>query len=332
MVARAAGRAGAAGQRGPVPPPGHPRPADRPAQPGAVHRAAGRARSTGRGRGATRVGLCFLDLDGFKAVNDTLGHRSATGCWSTVAERLRRADSASHLVARLGGDEFVILVERHRRHRRRGRGRPTRALAAVAEPVQVDGHELTVTASVGIVERPVAGADTDRADAGRRHHPALGEGGRRGRWALFDPDRNAARARPLRAVGRRCRPPWTRGEFFLDYQPLVALADGRLRRGGGAGALAPPASWGCCGPDGFIGAGRGDRPDRAARPAGCWREACRRGRRLVGRRRPRRAVRQRQPGRPAGARPGLVAGRARHPRRRPGCRRSGSNWRSPRAR
>ena len=78
------------------------------------------------GRGA-RVGVCFLDLDRFKVVNDTLGHQVGDQLLVAGGRAAARGRPGGHLVARLGGDEFVILVERHRRHRRHAGGRRDRA-------------------------------------------------------------------------------------------------------------------------------------------------------------------------------------------------------------
>ena len=101
--------------------------------------------------------MCYLDLDGFKAINDSLGHDSATscssrspgGCAACVAGR-------GHLVARMGGDEFVILVDR-----RAGTDDAVAvaeaALAARRRPGHVGDHRAAVSASVGIVERPDRG-------------------------------------------------------------------------------------------------------------------------------------------------------------------------------
>ena len=118
-----AGRAGAARERGAVPPPGHPRPAHRPAQPGAVHRAAAAASSTRPGPAGRRLGRLLRRprrLQGGQ--RHARATTSATSCWCSVAERLRRGRRTSHLVARMGGDEFVILVDGHDLHRRRAQG------------------------------------------------------------------------------------------------------------------------------------------------------------------------------------------------------------------
>ncbi|WP_091652329.1 putative bifunctional diguanylate cyclase/phosphodiesterase [Micromonospora pallida] len=172
-----------------------------------------------------RVGLCFLDLDRFKVVNDTLGHQIGDSLLVSVGRRLREA-AGDHLVARLGGDEFVILVER-------ASGTEDvvqvaeAALRAVNRPARVDGHELTVSASIGIVERPVA--DTTPSDLMRAAdstlHWAKGAGG--ARWELFDVDRNRqelARYALTAAIPAALE----RGEFYLDYQPLTALCDGTV--------------------------------------------------------------------------------------------------------
>ncbi|MFC0504429.1 putative bifunctional diguanylate cyclase/phosphodiesterase [Micromonospora costi] len=177
------------------------------------------------GRGARRVGLCFLDLDRFKVVNDSLGHQVGDRLLAAVADRLRRALDG-HLVARLGGDEFVVLVE--------GTGGTDdvvavadAALAAVGEPALVDGHELSVTASIGIVERQIAGTtpgDLMRA-ADSTLHWAKAAGG--ARWELFDAERNR-RELARYALSAAIPAALERGEFYLDYQPLTSLRDGRL--------------------------------------------------------------------------------------------------------
>ncbi|MFC4021238.1 putative bifunctional diguanylate cyclase/phosphodiesterase [Micromonospora sp. GCM10011542] len=177
------------------------------------------------GRGAQRIGVCFLDLDRFKVVNDTLGHQIGDRLLVAVAERLSRT-AGEHLLARLGGDEFVVLVERAG-----GTDDVVKvaeaALAAVGEPALVDGHELQVSASVGIVERQVAGTtpgDLMRA-ADSTLHWAKSAGG--ARWALYDAERNR-RELARYALSAAIPAALERGEFYLDYQPLTSLRDGRL--------------------------------------------------------------------------------------------------------
>lgn len=177
------------------------------------------------GRGAERVGVCFLDLDRFKVVNDSHGHQVGDGLLVTVADRLRAALDG-HLVARLGGDEFVVLVEGTT-----GTADVVAvaeaALAAVREPALVDGHELCVSASIGIVERRVAGTspgDLMRA-ADSTLHWAKAAGG--ARWALYDADRDR-RELARYALSAAIPAALERGEFYLDYQPLTSLRDGRV--------------------------------------------------------------------------------------------------------
>lgn len=177
------------------------------------------------GRGAQRVGVCFLDLDRFKVVNDTLGHQVGDRLLVTVAERLCEA-MGEHLVARLGGDEFVILVQRSGGTDDMVALAET-ALAAVRTPALVDGHELQISASIGIVERQVAGAnpsDLMRA-ADSTLHWAKSAGG--ARWALYDAERNQ-RELARYALSAAIPAALERGEFYLDYQPLTSLRDGSL--------------------------------------------------------------------------------------------------------
>ncbi|MEU5886015.1 EAL domain-containing protein [Streptomyces sp. NPDC047461] len=184
--------------------------------------------------GTGRIGLCYLDLDGFKAINDTLGHRVGDRLLAAVAERLTRcADEAgltrgsAPLVARLGGDEFALLVED---------STGTDQLADLAEavlkaiqaPFDISGRRLSVSASIGVVERHAAGttptALVQAADTTLYWAKADGKA----RWTLFDPERNAHRM-TRQALASTLRPAIERGEFTLEYQPLVGMEDGRLR-------------------------------------------------------------------------------------------------------
>ncbi|MGW4023187.1 putative bifunctional diguanylate cyclase/phosphodiesterase [Streptomyces sp. NPDC005009] len=181
--------------------------------------------------GTGRIGLCYLDLDGFKAVNDTLGHRVGDQLLAAVAERLKQcakdaARTGTPLVARLGGDEFALLVED---------STGTEQLADLAEslldaiqaPFDLSGRRLSVSASIGVVERHAAGttptALMQAADTTLYWAKADGKA----RWTLFDPERNASRV-TRQALASTLRPAIDRGEFALEYQPLVGMEDDRV--------------------------------------------------------------------------------------------------------
>ncbi|MFE0727705.1 putative bifunctional diguanylate cyclase/phosphodiesterase [Streptomyces antibioticus] len=184
--------------------------------------------------GTGRIGLCYLDLDGFKAVNDTLGHRVGDRLLAAVAERLTecakeagRNRPSVPLVARLGGDEFALLVED---------STGTEQLADLAEsvlkalqaPFDLAGQRINVSASIGVVERHAAGTTATglMQAADTTLYWAKVDG--KDRWTLFDPERNA-HLMTRQALASTLRPAIERGEFRLDYQPLVGMADGRLR-------------------------------------------------------------------------------------------------------
>ncbi|MGH3763302.1 putative bifunctional diguanylate cyclase/phosphodiesterase [Actinophytocola sp.] len=211
----------------------------------------GRLEAAFSGNDGQRIGLCYLDLDGFKAINDTLGHVIGDELLVRVADRLHRLVNApGRLVARMGGDEFVVLVE-HSDGMTELVALAERILAAVAEPVHVDGHRLTVSASVGILERPVSAstpADVMR-DVDVTLHWAKVDG--KNRWACFDPERNA---REIARITLSAAMPTAleSREFYVDYQPIVRLSDGGLL---GVEALVRWAhpEFGRLGPDRFIG-------------------------------------------------------------------------------
>ncbi|MFF3757993.1 putative bifunctional diguanylate cyclase/phosphodiesterase [Streptomyces sp. NPDC002185] len=189
--------------------------------------------SYGHGR-TGRIGLCYLDLDGFKAVNDTLGHRVGDRLLAAAATRLTEcADSdgytrnGGHLVARLGGDEFAILVEDSTGTEQLA-DLARAVLDAFQRPFDLGGQRVTVSASIGVVERAghgtTATALMQAADTTLYWAKADGKA----RWTLFDPERNAHRM-TRQSLSSTLRPAVERGEFALEYQPLVDLADGAVR-------------------------------------------------------------------------------------------------------
>jgi len=178
------------------------------------------------------VGLIYLDLDGFKAVNDTVGNDGGDIVLRAVAQRLDDGLARDgHVVARTGGDEFAVLV--HGASGDAGRDLDVlqrvshQVLAIVRRPVRIGGHRVAVTASAGVVRRDRGrrqGVELMRA-AGTTLSRAKKAG--RDRIALFDPDlhlhdvsRFAMTARMPQALAN--------GEFSLEYQPLVRLDDGAL--------------------------------------------------------------------------------------------------------
>ncbi|MGH9060068.1 MAG: diguanylate cyclase domain-containing protein, partial [Acidimicrobiales bacterium] len=100
-------------------------------------------------RSGERVGLAFLDLDRFKKINDTLGHRAGDTLLVQVAERISRTLRASDTVARLGGDEFVLLVP-HLHQPEDAEQVSKSVLDALLAPFRVDGQELFIAASIGL--------------------------------------------------------------------------------------------------------------------------------------------------------------------------------------
>ncbi|MGW1074036.1 putative bifunctional diguanylate cyclase/phosphodiesterase [Streptomyces sp. NPDC002537] len=206
--------------------------------------------TSGAGSDPSRFGLCYLDLDGFKAVNDSLGHAVGDELLVAVAERLRSCATApAELVARLGGDEFVALLTG-----------PTaqadaialarRMLAALSRPIRLDGRDLSVRASIGIVDGAAGelGAAEVLRSADITMYRAKAAGGNR--YELADADSDA-RVIARHSLTNRLPAALDNSEFFIEYQPLVHLTDGTVR---GAEAL---VRWlhpvhGVLGPDQFI--------------------------------------------------------------------------------
>jgi diguanylate cyclase (GGDEF)-like protein/PAS domain S-box-containing protein len=198
-----------------------------------------------------RVGLCYLDVDGFNVINDTLGHDIGDHLLVAVARRLHTAVADPEtLVARVGGDEFVVLVEGSK-STDAVVGVAEQALAAVRAPVRLGAHEVTVSASVGVVERAVRGTSAAELMKAADTTLSWAKTDGKNRWALFDADRHALEVTRYQLCASMPAG-LERGEFFVEYQPLVRLRDATVI---GVEALVRwrHPQFGLLGPDNFIG-------------------------------------------------------------------------------
>jgi diguanylate cyclase (GGDEF)-like protein len=182
--------------------------------------------------------VLFVDLDRFKSINDGLGHQSGDqliiGTANRLSSCLRLTDVVArditladeHLVARLGGDEFVILLDRI--------GSAERAIVVaerimnvLAEPFDVAGQRVFVTASVGIALSASGYTDVEDilrdADIAMYHAKQTG----RARWVMFDQTMQLAAVRRLQ-LEADLRDAMPQGRLFLQYQPIVSPRDGRV--------------------------------------------------------------------------------------------------------
>jgi len=175
--------------------------------------------SPGKARGA----LLYIDLDHFKRVNDGFGHGAGDQLLTTIAQRLRACVKDGDTVARLGGDEFAIVLANVTRAEAEGVAR--RVVESLALPVSIGGHELRVSASLGValIESGAALEElVGHADAALYRAKELG----RARFAFFDLAESGAPAAPVSDTGlqRALR----KREFSLFYQPQFEIADGSL--------------------------------------------------------------------------------------------------------
>jgi diguanylate cyclase (GGDEF)-like protein len=183
------------------------------------------AQQQARVRGS-RFALLFLDLDGFKEINDSLGHEAGDDLLQQVAQRIRGCLRQADVLARFGGDEFLILIDPVRR-RRDVETVTQKILKAVATPLKLHGLMATVSASIGIAMFPDDGEDPQRllknADA------AMYQAKQNGRNALqfYAPKINESLLEKL-ALINDLRAAVVRCEITVDYQPIVDGEDGRI--------------------------------------------------------------------------------------------------------
>lgn len=175
---------------------------------------------------ASPLAVIFLDLDRFKHVNDSLGHKVGDALLQQIAKRLRAVVREKDTVARLGGDEFVLLLP----------GANAQGAARVAgklqeaslRPYQIGHHELSMAPSMGIALFPQDGEDIDSltqsADVAMYHAKLEG----RNTYRFFTPQMHAKSVRALQ-LENAMRRALERNEFTLHYQPQICLHTGEIR-------------------------------------------------------------------------------------------------------
>jgi diguanylate cyclase (GGDEF)-like protein/PAS domain S-box-containing protein len=175
-------------------------------------------------RHGNQVAVLFLDLDGFKHINDSLGHPIGDRLLQSIAERLEGCVRASDTVSRQGGDEFVVLLSEVL-HSEDAAITAGRMLQAVAEPHFIDQHELHVTTSIGVSVYPDDGSDAETLvkNADTAMYQAK-ENGRQS-YQFFKPEMNV-RAVERQSIEESLRRALNRQEFTLHYQPKVDLLTG----------------------------------------------------------------------------------------------------------
>ena len=172
-----------------------------------------------------RVVIALIDLDRFKHVNDTLGHAVGDRLLQAVAERMRQSMRVRDVVARLGGDEFAVMIEAQGGDRERVVEFAARLCDAIAAPYTLDGHDVSIGASIGIAMAPEHG--TSFAELYHHADIALYRVKENGRNAvrLFD---EALRAEIVEQgeIGEDLRRAVMEGRILLEPVPAVDAIDG----------------------------------------------------------------------------------------------------------
>jgi diguanylate cyclase (GGDEF)-like protein len=170
--------------------------------------------------------VLFLDIDGFKHINDSLGHPMGDKLIQSIAKRLVNCVRASDTVSRQGGDEFIVLLSEVDPPQDSAIA-ARRMLEAVAEPHTIDQHELHVTTSIGVSVYPSDGLDAEtlikNADAAMYQAKDSG----RHSYQFFTPAMNR-RAVERQSIEESLRRALERQEFSLHYQPKINLKSGLI--------------------------------------------------------------------------------------------------------
>ncbi len=168
-------------------------------------------------RAGGQLAVLFVDIDGFKTVNDSLGHGAGDSLLGAVGDRLAGRLRPADTIARLGGDEFGVLIEELESAEEAGRA-ARRVLAAFEDPFELHGREVFVAASVGVVAgRDDAGTMLRDADVAMSGAKAQGGG-----YEVFKPEMRAAAVDRME-LGLDLQRALERDELVLHYQPIVNM-------------------------------------------------------------------------------------------------------------
>ena len=172
------------------------------------------------------VAVHHLDLDQFKAVNDTFGHHAGDKLLKIVAERLCGLVRETDTIARMGGDEFVI-VQAPIADPADATSLAQRVIKLLSEPYDIDGHQAVIGASIGISVGPGDGTSPDKLlrNADLALYRAKGDG--RGTFRFFEPVMDL-QMQTRRLMEQDLRKALPAGEFELHYQPVVNLASNEI--------------------------------------------------------------------------------------------------------
>lgn len=175
------------------------------------------------GRSNQRIGLLYIDLDGFKKVNDTQGHEVGDKLLKIAAQRMVDCVREVDMVARLGGDEFVIILESLARHED-GVIVANRVINALTAPFSIDRRDLKVSASVGIAVFPDDATDDQKLilTSDKAMYAAKAQGGN---CAVFASERKNAKVANRFAVEFRLEHALNHNELYLTYQPQADLTE-----------------------------------------------------------------------------------------------------------
>ena len=172
------------------------------------------------------LAVVYLDLDGFKAVNDTHGHNVGDQLLIAVAQRMQEALRDGDTLARIGGDEFVAVLG-DLEHPHDCEPVLARLLSAASSPVTVTGNQLQVSASIGVTLYPQDAADADQLMRHADHAMYQAKQAGKNRYHLFDPSQDAA-AKIQRLSIERIRSALHANEMVLHYQPKVNMKTGAV--------------------------------------------------------------------------------------------------------
>ena len=177
-------------------------------------------------RSRSRVAMLVLDLDNFKRVNDTLGHADGDRLLLEVVSRLSECTRESDTLSRQGGDEFILLLNDIPDQETVDRI-ASKILVTLAEPVEINGHELNAACSIGIALYPDDGSSFDtllqKADSAMYNAKRAG----RNLYQFFDDQMNQQAQEHLLLQNRLNRALF-RAEFYLHYQPQLEIRSGRV--------------------------------------------------------------------------------------------------------